>query len=185
VSDKDIALFHPAGLNAVAAVAHIEDGGSLSSWAELPGNDVETVDPAEVLSADVNILVPAAVSGVLNSDNADRVRAEIVIEGANGPTTPEADVILDARGVTVIPDILANAGGVTVSYFEWVQARQFISWSEARVNQELRQIMTEAYRSVRQRQERDPDASLSLRGAAQRLGIERVGEAVDLRGIYP
>jgi len=129
--------------------------------------------------------VPSAVNGVLTSANADHVRAEIVIEGANGPTTPEADNILDARGVTVIPDILANAGGVTVSYFEWVQARQFIRWSEARVNQELRQIMTEAYRSVRQRQQRDPDASLSLRGAAQRLGIERVGEAVDLRGIYP
>ena len=185
VSDKDIALHHPEGINAAAAFAHIEDGGTLTSWSQLPGNDVGVIDLGDILEADVDILVPAAINGVITSDNADRVRAGLVIEGANGPTTPEGDLVLEDRGVTVLPDILANAGGVTVSYFEWVQARQFIRWSEARVNQELRQIMTEAYRSVRQRQERDTEAGLSFRGAAQRLGIERVGEAVDLRGIYP
>jgi glutamate dehydrogenase (NAD(P)+) len=185
ISDKEVALHHPEGINAAAAFAHIEDGGSLRSWSELPGNEAEEVDASAVVEADVDIFVPAAINGVITEANADRVRADIVIEGANGPTTPEGDVILEARGVTVLPDILANAGGVTVSYFEWVQARQFIRWSEARVNQELRQIMTEAYRSVKQRRERDSDGAVSFRAAAQRLGIERVGEAVDLRGIYP
>jgi glutamate dehydrogenase (NAD(P)+) len=124
--------------------------------------------------------VPAALGNVLDRRLAQEVRARVVLEGANGPTNPDADEVLEKRGVLVVPDILANAGGVTVSYFEWVQNLQHLSWEEERVNAELERVMKEAYERVAQisRTRRVP-----LRTAAYILAIGRVGKATVLRGI--
>lgn len=185
ISDLEIALFHPEGIDATAAWMHVEAGGSLASWHAEHPNAAEPVAHEAVLEADVDVLVPAAVDSVITGQNADRIRARLVLEGANGPTTPEADDILDERGVTVIPDILANAGGVTVSYFEWVQARQYVQWTEGQVNAELRRLMVSAYRNVVARCPIGSRGVCSQREAAQWLAIERVVEAIDRRGIYP
>jgi glutamate dehydrogenase (NAD(P)+) len=128
------------------------------------------------------VLVPAALEGVIRSDNVDTVRAGIVLEAANGPTTPSADKVLDDRGCLVLPDVLANAGGVTVSYFEWVQDLQAMFWSEDEVSSRMRQVMERAWGEVSAlAQERD----LSLRHAAQVIGVGRVAEAHRTRGLYP
>ena len=119
----------------------------------------------ELLELDVDVLVPAALEGVIHEGNADAVRAKFVVEGANGPLTPAADAVLDGRGVIVVPDILANAGGVAVSYFEWVQDLQAYWWSEDEVNDRLRRM--------------------SLRAAALVIGVGRVAEAHRTRGLYP
>jgi glutamate dehydrogenase (NAD(P)+) len=134
----------------------------------------DAFDSKEVLTWDCDILVPAALGGVLTGENAGEVRAQIVIEGANGPTTPEADAILNRRGITVVPDILANAGGVTVSYFEWAQNIQQFRWDLDRVRSELEKTMRKAYRDVREvAQQKQTD----LRTAAFVLAIQRVGRA--------
>lgn len=177
--DKDVGIFRPEGVDADSAFGFIEGGGSLRDWTGAG----ERIDPAEVLTADVDVLVPAAVEHVLTAANAHRVRARLIIEGANGPTTPEADAIFHERGITVIPDVLANAGGVTVSYFEWVQARQYLHWSEEQVNEELRRVIISAYREIVQRVASAPDCT--MRQAAQWIGVERVTQATTLRGIYP
>ena len=156
---------------------------TLRAWAEAHPGAAEIVDAEEALTADVDVLVPAALESVLTGENAGRVRARLIIEGANGPTTAEADAIFRERGLTVIPDILANAGGVSVSYFEWVQARQYLQWTEEQVNAELRRLMSAAYRAVAARSAQAPD--ISLRDAANIIGVERVVEAIDLRGYYP
>ena len=137
-----------------------------------------------MLTADVDVLVPAAVESVLTAQNADRVRAKLIVEGANGPTTAEADDIFRKRGIPIIPDILANAGGVTVSYFEWVQARQYLQWTEARVNEELHRVMSAAFRDMATRAAR-VGPQCTMREAANIIGIERVVEALELRGYYP
>jgi glutamate dehydrogenase (NAD(P)+) len=185
VSDKDTALYCPGGLDVTAAWAHVEGGGSLRTWHEAHPAGSELVDHEDVLLADVDVLVPAALESVITGDNAEGIRAGLVLEGANGPTTPDADAILDERGVTVIPDILANAGGVTVSYFEWVQARQYMQWTEEQVNAELRRLMVNAYRNVVARCPIGSHGKCTQREAAQWLGLERVVEAIDRRGIYP
>jgi glutamate dehydrogenase (NAD(P)+) len=184
VSDADIALHDPNGIDAPEAFAHIGAGGTLTSWFEEHGGSAERIEHADVLEADVDVLVPAAIEGVLTGDNADRVRANLVIEGANGPTTPEADQVFAERGITLIPDTLANAGGVTVSYFEWVQARQYLHWSEEQVNAELRRLMVNAYHAVTTRCGA-ADEGCTFREAAQWIGVERVIEALELRGIFP
>ena len=184
LSDKDVALYHPGGIDVTAAYAFVAQGGTLAAWRDQYAKDVEVVSGADVLAADVDILVPAALESVLTESNAGAVRAPLIVEGANGPTTAEADAIFRERGIVVIPDILANAGGVTVSYFEWVQARQFQRWSEERVNQEMQRIMARAYQTI---SGRCPIGSpgCTLRQAANWVAIERVVEAVTLRGIYP
>ena len=184
LSDAHIALHHPEGIDAPAAFAHLNAGGTLTSWFEDNRHAAEEIGHDEVLEADVDVLVPAAIEGVITGDNAGRISAGLVIEGANGPTTPEADEILAERGVTLIPDTLANAGGVTVSYFEWVQARQYLHWSEEQVNAELRRLMVDAYHHVTTRCSAS-EADCTLREAAQWIGIERVVEAIELRGIFP
>ena len=141
---------------------------------------VKHVSQDEILAADVDILVPAALGGVLTKDNADDVRARVVVEAANAPTTTEADDILTRRGITVIPDILANAGGVTVSYFEWAQNVQVFRWSEERVNHELEDTMTSAYRTVRKLV---AERSLTWRTAAYVVALARVARATALRGV--
>jgi glutamate dehydrogenase/leucine dehydrogenase len=179
ICDKDVGIFHPEGVDADAAFAFVEGGGHLADW----GGTGERIAPADVLTAAVDVLVPAAIENVLTATNADHVRAGLIIEGANGPTTPEAAAVFEQRGITVIPDVLANAGGVTVSYFEWVQARQYLHWREEQVNEELHRLLTDAYRAVMTRAASVPGCS--LRDATQWIGVERVMQATTLRGIYP
>lgn len=141
-----------------------------------PGGDA--FDGAQVITWDADVLVPAALEDAINEENASDVKASIIVEGANGPTTPEADRILNDKGVLIVPDILANAGGVTVSYFEWVQNIQQFKWDEQRVNSELDKIMSKAYRAVRKvAREHDIDR----RTAAFALAIQRVGQAAMAR----
>lgn len=174
LADIDGAIHRADGLDVSAILAHVDDTGTVAGF---PGAD--EIDPAEILELDVDVVIPAAIGGVIHHANADRVRASIVIEGANNPTTPMADAALAERGVTVVPDILANAGGVTVSYFEWVQNIQRFRWTEERVMEELANVLTTAYRQVAAiAEERD----CSLRLAAFSLGVGRVTEAARLRG---
>ena len=142
----------------------------------------DAVSNEELLSLKCDILVPAALENQITAHNADKVQAKILAEGANGPTTMDADKILNDKGVFIIPDILCNAGGVTVSYFEWVQGLQFMFWSEREINVRLREIMVRSFNDVlRVSQEK----KVSMRLAALILAIERVAEATQLRGIYP
>jgi glutamate dehydrogenase (NAD(P)+) len=162
----------PEGLN-----AHYRKTGSVTGF-----KGTEALTNAELLELDCDVLLPCALEGQITGANAGRIRAKLVGEGANGPTTPEADAILHERGVFVIPDVLANAGGVTVSYFEWVQALQEYFWSEAEVNAKLRELMDRAFESVvKVRDERKVDT----RRAAYVLAVSRVAEAHRLRGLYP
>jgi glutamate dehydrogenase (NAD(P)+) len=177
VSDVDGAVIAPEGLDVEALARHVDATGSVAGFA---GGDPLPAD--DLLELDVDVLVPAAVEGVLHAGNAGRVRASIVVEGANGPTTNAADAILAERGVLVVPDILANAGGVVVSYFEWVQGNQAYWWTAAEVDERLTDRMTVAWDAVIAAAERD---RLSLRSAATALAVQRVAEAHRLRGLYP
>lgn len=177
VSDQYGAISAPAGVDPLGLRSHVRETGSVVGC---PGTTV--MDPEDVLTADVDLLVPAAVESVLHSGNADRVQARVIAEGANGPTTPAADAVLRERGVVVVPDILANAGGVVVSYFEWVQSNQSYRWSAELVDERLAARMTEAWTAVTDfARLRD----LSLREAATVLAVQRVAEAHRLRGLYP
>lgn len=142
----------------------------------------EPIAGSALLELPVTLLVPAAVESVLTAENAPRIQAEIIAEGANGPTTPEADAIFEERGITVVPDILANAGGVLVSYFEWVQGNQSYWWSERDVEDRLRTRMVEAWEQVSGRAAAD---QRSLRRTATSIAVHRVAEAHRLRGLYP
>jgi glutamate dehydrogenase (NAD(P)+) len=145
-----------------------------------PGS--ETVSNADLLKLPCDILIPAAIEGQITSDNAARIQAGIVVEAANGPTTPDADEILAERGVLVVPDILANAGGVTVSYFEWVQDLQAYFWTEEEINAHLERIMISTFRRVA---ELADARRVTLRTAALVVAVQRVADALMTRGIYP
>lgn len=147
---------------------------------QAPG--VEQLTNAELLEVPCDVLIPAALENQLTDLNADRIRCKVIVEGANGPTTPEADAIFQQRGITVIPDILANAGGVTVSYFEWVQGLQSFFWDEQDVNAKLERIMVNAYEQVRAMSEQ---RNVSMRLGAYLLAVRRVADATLIRGIYP
>jgi glutamate dehydrogenase (NAD(P)+) len=179
ICDKDTGIYNLDGVDAVSAFAFTEGGHPLSEWTGAG----ERIAPATVLEAPVDILVPAAMENVITGENAERVRAGLIIEGANGPLTPDADEVMRRRNILVIPDVLANAGGVTVSYFEWVQARQYLHWTEQQVNEELKRLMVQAYQVVMTRAA--GESGCTLREAAQWIGVERVLEAVKLRGIFP
>jgi len=169
VADHTGGVCAEAGLDILALVAWVAEHGGVKGF---PSG--EAFDGSEIITWDADVLVPAALEDAIHKDNAADVKASIIVEGANGPTTPEASQILNDRGVLVIPDILANAGGVTVSYFEWAQNIQQFRWDEERVNQELDKKMRRAYRSVREvANERDID----MRTAAFVLAIQRVGKA--------
>jgi glutamate dehydrogenase (NAD(P)+) len=168
------AIHCEAGIDPNALVDHLAQGGKL---VEYPGAD--QIPAEELVALDCELLIPAALGGTIHAANADSIRARLVIEGANNPTTPTADDILYDKGVMVIPDVLANAGGVVVSYFEWVQNLQHTSWEEHEVNDKLAAKMRRAYREVEQRSNR---RRVSLRVAAYELAIERVLEATRLRG---
>jgi glutamate dehydrogenase (NAD(P)+) len=177
VSDSRGATYNPRGLDLVAVAAHKKRTGSVSGYRE--GQDV-TND--ELLLLDCEILIPAAMEGQITVNNANAIKARLLAEAANGPTSPEADAILYDRGVFVLPDIFANAGGVTVSYFEWVQALQAFPWTEQEVNERLRRIMTRSFEAVyaTSRQHK-----VHMRTAALVRAIERVAQVNDLRGVYP
>jgi glutamate dehydrogenase (NAD(P)+) len=150
------------------------------SVVDFPGAD--GVTNAELLTLPCDVLVPAAMESQITDRNADAIQARIVAEGANGPTTPAGDAILNERGIFVIPDVLCNAGGVVVSYFEWVQSLQSFFWDEPEVNQQLQRILTKAFDEVMAVSEQH---NLDHRTAAQVLAIKRVADANETRGIYP
>ncbi len=179
LSDVQGGVFNERGLNPQAILRHRRMAGS-STVATFPGADRISND--ELLALDLDVLIPAALGGVIRSDNVDTVKAEIIVEGANGPTTPAADKVLNDRGCLVVPDVLANAGGVTVSYFEWVQDLQAYFWSEDDVNGRMRSVMERAYAEVSAfAQER----GLSMRESAQVIGVGRVADAHRMRGLFP
>src|SRR5438132_171418 len=146
----------------------------------IPGS--EPISNSDLITQPCDVLIPAAVGGQIHEGNADGVKASIVAEGANGPTTPEADVILRERGVTVIPDILCNAGGVVVSYFEWVQGLQYYFWRESEITARLQEVMTRAFNRVWALGTKE---GVDLRTAALMEGIKRVAEGYKVRGLYP
>ncbi|KPV58353.1 glutamate dehydrogenase [Paenibacillus sp. A3] len=173
VSDSRGAIYDPQGLD-LDRVEQLKDQGDLSAYGAS-----SAIQPEKLLELDVDILVPAALENVITSANAAQIKARIVAEAANGPTTPEADEILFGNGVKVIPDILANAGGVTVSYFEWVQNLMNYYWSEEEVNLKLKTAMTEAYRAV---QDLATQYKTDLRTAAYMISMERISKAMEARG---
>ncbi|WP_377325767.1 Glu/Leu/Phe/Val dehydrogenase [Pimelobacter simplex] len=178
VSDQYGAVHDPAGLDVPALMEHVDSTGSVVGFAASEPMDAGD----DLLYLDVDLLVPAAVEAVINADNAHRVQASVIAEGANGPTTPAADEVLAEAGVLVVPDILANAGGVIVSYFEWVQANQAYWWSEDDVNARLAERMQSAWEGVVAYAER---RAISLRRAATTLAVETVANAHLARGLYP
>jgi glutamate dehydrogenase (NAD(P)+) len=177
VSDVKGGIYNPAGLDIRQLETYIAETRSVVGF---PGT--EPVSNEDLLTLPCDILVPAAVGGQIHAGNADRIKASLVAEGANGPTTPEADVILRDRGVTVIPDILANAGGVVVSYFEWVQGLQYYFWRESEITARLQEIMTRAFNRVWALGTKE---GTDLRTAALMEGIKRVAEGYRVRGLYP
>ncbi|HYL30702.1 MAG TPA: Glu/Leu/Phe/Val dehydrogenase [Gemmatimonadales bacterium] len=176
VSDKSGGVFNPKGLKVRDLLEHVRRQRFLSDY-----KDADHLSNEDLLSLDCDVLVPAALENVINSHNAGAIKARIICEGANGPTSAGADRILDEKGVFVIPDILANAGGVTVSYFEWVQDRGGYFWDEETVNQRLERIMVHSFEDVTTMAERH---GVNLRIAAYMVAIERVAAVHRLRGLY-
>jgi len=177
VSDSSGAIYNANGLDIPRVIEHKRQTGSVVGFAgadDMPGD--------EVLTTECDVLVPAALECAIHKGNADQVSARIIAEVANGPTTPEAQAILEDKGIFVVPDILANAGGVTVSYFEWVQSSQSYFWSEEQVNTRLREIMIQAFKKVSNIAQENGG---NMRDAAMDLAVSRVAEAQRLRGIYP
>jgi len=177
LSDISGGVYNPQGIDVPTAMRFSREHGSLRG---MPGT--EAVTNRELLELPCDVLIPAALENQLTKDNADRVQARLIVEAANGPTTTEADRILNANGVLIVPDILANAGGVTVSYFEWVQDLQHFFWSEKEINQRLESIMTRSFNAVL---EKSTNQETNLRMGAYLLAVSRVAEATELRGIYP
>ncbi len=177
VSDSSGGIANPAGLGVDRVIAWKGEHGTVRGF---PG--ATEVTNGELLETDCDILIPAALENQITSRNAARIKAKIVAEAANGPTTPDADAILNDRGVFLIPDILCNAGGVTVSYFEWVQDLNRDQWSEAIVNARLKEIMTRSFHETLAMSDK---AKASMRLAAYLLAVQRVAEATAMRGLYP
>ena len=175
LSDIEGGIYNPHGIDVSTALHYSREHGCLVG---LPGT--EQVTNGELLELPCDVLVPAALENQLTRSNASRIQARLIVEAANGPTTPEADLILNDRGVTILPDILANAGGVTVSYFEWVQGLQHLFWTEREITSRLEAIMTRAYQSVR---EKAREQQTSLRMGAYLLAVARVVEAMEIRGM--
>lgn len=175
VSDVSGGILNREGLDIASLLAHVRLKGSLAGW-----QGGEPITNEALLTLEVDVLIPAALGGVLTEQNAKDVRAKFIVEAANGPTTPEADLIFRKREITVLPDILANAGGVTVSYFEWVQNQQYFRWDLERVREELEKTMTRSFDKVWTLAE---EKHIPLRTAAYLLGIGRVGRATVLGGI--
>ncbi len=177
VSDSKGGVYNPKGFDPKDVLVHKEKKGSVVGF---PGS--KPISNEDLLELDVDILAPSALENAITSENAPRIKAKIVAEGANGPTTPDADDILSAKGIVVIPDILANGGGVTVSYFEWVQNLQQFFWTDADVREKLEKHMTQAFEAVWETSKRE---KVDMRMGAYMVAIGRVAEAYKFRGIYP
>ncbi len=177
VSDSRGGIYNPKGLDIPAVIRHKQQTGSVIGFPE-----TEEVTNEALLELPCDILIPAALEGQIGAHNADRIKARLIAEAANGPTLPEADRILYERGVFVLPDIFANAGGVTVSYFEWVQAMQWFPWTLEQVNERLRDVMSKSFHAVYSTSQKH---GVHMRTAALIRAIDRVAEFTRLRGIYP
>jgi glutamate dehydrogenase (NAD(P)+) len=177
ISDSAGGVYNPSGIDIEAAIARKRETGSIGG---LPGTDPISND--DLLLLDVDVLAPCALEQVISESNADRIKARIIVEGANGPVTPAADEILEQNGVLILPDILANAGGVIVSYFEWVQGLQEYFWKEDEVNAKLNDIVTRAFNETWALHE---SKGVPMRLASYGLAVQRVAEATITRGIYP
>jgi glutamate dehydrogenase (NAD(P)+) len=177
VSDVHGGVYHPRGLDVPKLLKYQQERRALADFPE-----AEAITNAELLTLPCDILVPAALERQITADNAHKIQCRILAEGANGPTTPEADVVLRQRDIFVIPDVLCNAGGVTVSYFEWVQDLQNYFWTETQINRRLKQVLIKAFREVYAQAER---AQVDMRTAALMLGVGRVAEGERVRGLFP
>ena len=177
ISDSGGGLYNSNGIDIRAAIAHKQERGTLAGL-----GGTESITNAELLLLDCDVLAPCGLEQVLTEENADKVKARIVCEGANGPTTPAADEILEDKGVLVLPDVLANAGGVVVSYFEWVQGLQEYFWKEDEVNAKLKEIVDKAFEETWHVHE---SRDVSMRLSAYGLAVQRVAEATTTRGLYP
>jgi glutamate dehydrogenase (NAD(P)+) len=177
ISDSSVSLHNPNGIDVPTAFAHKRESGTLAGLKE-----AEEISADDLVTLDVDILAPCALEQVVTERNAAEVKASILCEGANGPVTPSADAILEDNGVLILPDVLANAGGVVVSYFEWVQGLQEYFWKEAEVNAKLNDIVSRAFDETWETAER---RKLPMRVAAYGLAVQRVAEATVTRGIYP
>jgi glutamate dehydrogenase (NAD(P)+) len=177
VSERAGGLYDETGIDIESAGQYYKETGTLKGFpsADFVGNE-------EVLTCDCDVLIPAAMENTIDASIAPHIKAHTVVEGANGPTTPEADHILNENGVTVIPDILANAGGVTVSYFEWVQGLDNFFWTKKQVDDELQKIMENAFDAVNAKAD---EADCDYRTAAYTIAINRVAEACRLKGLFP
>ncbi|WP_303672615.1 Glu/Leu/Phe/Val family dehydrogenase [Vampirovibrio chlorellavorus] len=177
VSDVQGGVYSAKGLDIPRLLSYVAERGTVVGF-----DDLDTIENKDVLELEVDILVPAALANVITEHNADRIKCKILAEGANGPVTPEADLILQNKGIFIIPGILANAGGVVVSYFEWVQDIQHLFWSEEQVNEKLGYLMGRAFEEVYQV---STNKKVDNRTAAMMIGVGRVASAKMLRGLYP
>jgi glutamate dehydrogenase (NAD(P)+) len=177
VEDVGGAIHNPAGIDPAALSDHVARAGTVAGFAQ-----ADELGSGDLFLIESELAVPAALDGVVTAAVAERLGARVIVEAANGPTTPEADPVLERRGIVVVPDVLANAGGVTASYFEWAQSRQGYAWESDLVATRLRATMVRAFDAVWVRSE---DLKVSLRRGAFALGIERVAEATRLRGLFP
>jgi glutamate dehydrogenase/leucine dehydrogenase len=179
VSDSTGAIYNPDGLRERAAKEYKRETTRVAGFE----GATEELEPGELLTMDVDLLIPAALENAIDADLAGEVQADVIVEAANGPLTPAADRVLSERDIHVFPDILANAGGVVVSYFEWVQNRQRFSWTESKVNDELERLVCEAFDSLVDASDRHDVPN--YRTAMYTVAIERVVEAGDESGIWP
>ncbi len=177
VGDVYGSIYNPQGLDIEKLGEHLANTGSVAKY-----KDADPIENKDLLELKCDVLIPAALEGQIKEDNAEKIKAKIIIEAANGPVTPGADNILKQKGIYVVPDILANAGGVTVSYFEWVQGLQSYFWSKREVNLKLRDIMTKAFYDVLAISKKE---NVDMRMAAYMLAVGRVAEAIKIRGLYP
>jgi glutamate dehydrogenase (NAD(P)+) len=182
VADRYGAVRNDNGLDVAALAKHMHGGpaGLTARLADFPG--AEPMDPAELLALPCTVLVPAALERVIHGGNAGQLRCRVLAEAANGPTTPDADAVLADSDIFIIPDVLCNAGGVTVSYFEWVQDIQQLMWSEDQVNQKLRELMLRSFAQVRRLA---ADRGVPMRTAALMLGVQKVAQEKIRRGLFP
>ena len=177
VSEKNGGIYNDKGIDLAAAGQYYRDNGTLVDFP-----DTDTIGNDEFLACDCDVLIPAAMENTLDASAAPHVKARVVVEGANGPTTPEADAILRDNGITVLPDILANAGGVTVSYFEWVQGLENFFWDKKKVEDELQRTMEKAFDAVNAKAD---EADCDYRTAAYTIAVGRVAESCRLKGLFP
>lgn len=182
VSDVSGGLYNSCGLDLPALTEYIRHNPGLLLSEYHASSQADLITNAELLTLDVDVLIPAAIENQLTAKNADQIHAGLIVEAANGPTTFEAEIILRERGIPIVPDILANAGGVTCSYFEWVQGLQWFFWDMAEVRKQLAKMMKQAFNEVWSLASQQ---SLDLRAAAYQLAVQRVAEAVQQRGLFP